>query len=1279
MSQKIRKPSTPLKSSASGSGVKNSGGTSCGKLKQQSLMAFFKPASAKPASETKSEKPSDQPASSSPLKAKSEKSVKEEKQKQQQKQKPSSKVSKKTTNEEDFLESESPSDKENDQLMDAVNDTNELETDTPLSSETGTTPSRTQKPRNASIPKSSPPPEARREKQNSSKKGDTKPLHERNTNLDSSPLVKRRSASRSVSYAETDSEDEDEQVMSSSRKRRKVVDSEDDEDEDDFKPVEDDDDDDDMSDFIVEDDKEESEIEVDDDDDADVVGDDEDEIRHKPSKKSKSSNKSTPKKESSSSTSNNALGNKFKAGSAYTATPSVSKTKPITSSKSPPKKNFAKENEERYHWLVEIRDGEKRTIDHPEYDPRTLHVPQSAWSKFTAFEKQYWEIKSKMWNTVVFFKKGKFYELYENDAVIANTEFDLKIAGGGRANMKLAGIPEMSFEYWAKEFISHGYKVAKVNQVETLLAKEMRGGSTKEEKIIKRELAGVLTGGTLTDLNMINDDMAVYCLSIREEILDDGSKVFGVAFVDTATSELSFIEFTDDAECTKLDTLITQVKPKEILCEKNNLCSIAVKILKFNAQGHQIWNDLNPITEFWDYDTTLEHLVKAKYYEAEDLDDYSNFPPTLVDFKDNHKVAFSAFGGLLYYLNSLKLDNSIMTLGHVSEYNISKQANTHMLLDGITLNNLEILNNSFDGGDRGTLFKLINRASTPFGKRALKNWVLHPLMKINDINERYDSIDYLMNDGLELRTILEQGLGSLPDLERLLARIHSKALKFKDFLKVIESFESISNLVNQLTDFTAEKSGALFKYLSSFPEELQSIVKEWEDAFDREEAKKDVIVPSQGVDSEFDDSQEKMKNLEGQLEQHLKDYKKTFKSHEIVYRDSGKEIFLIEFPNKLVKQVPNDWQQMGSTSKVKRYWSPEVKQIVRELMEQRELHKMVCETLKGRMYDRFDAHYTTWLQTTRAIANIDCLLALTRTSETIGYPSCRPEFIESEKGHIEFKDLRHPCFLASREFIPNDVCLGGSEPNFGLLTGANAAGKSTLMRTTALAVILSQIGCYLPSSYAKLSPVDKIMTRLGANDNIMQGKSTFFVELSETKKILSNATPKSLVILDELGRGGSSSDGYAIAESTLYHLSTHVQSLGFFATHYGTLGLSFQSHPQIKPLRMAIVIDNHSRNITFLYKLEEGTAPGSFGMNVASMCGISDNIVDKAEVAAKQYEQTSKLKKTNDAGTLGLGLQSDFSWFSQDKTKALAEDILKYDEEVKQGALSNIFKMIDNL
>ncbi|ODV67102.1 mismatch repair ATPase MSH6 [Hyphopichia burtonii NRRL Y-1933] len=1231
----LGKTTTPSKKIAKTAG---SSGGSGSKKKQQSLMSFFKPAS-KPSNDLAKEnkkveinnEKSNIPPSSSPLKAKS-----------------------------NATSYKDGSDKEND---DSMMDADETKfTDTPLTSESdaNVTLEETKKP---SMPHSSPI--------DRSKKSNDKPSQ-------SSPLSKRRSAAKKVSYAESDSEEEDISVAKkSSKKRKRVVDS-DSEAEDDFKPADDGEDDDDMSDFVV-DDNDDMSV-----DDAEADEEDYDDKPKKSNKKAKKSSPPPPKSTSSGSSDN--LANKFKANSSYTSNKSFVKVpnkRPSPTvgpfSGKPNHNSFQKENEERYQWLVDIKDSEKRPITHPEYDSRTLFIPSSAWTKFTPFEKQYWEIKSTMWDTVVFFKKGKFYELYENDAMIANTEFDLKIAGGGRANMKLAGIPEMSFEYWAKEFISHGYKVAKVDQKETLLAKEMRGGSTKEEKIIKRELTAVLTGGTLTDLDMISDDMAIYCLSIKEESLDDGSKTFGVAFVDTATSEMNFIELHDDQECTKLDTLITQVKPKEILCEKNNLCSTAVKILKYSSHSsNQIWNNLNPYSEFWDYDSTLENLVENNYYDVGD--DFTKYPKLLTKLKDSHKIAFNAFGGLLYYLKSLKLDESVMTLANFNEYDISKGSSGHMLLDGITLNNLEILNNSFDGGDQGTLFKLLNRSITPFGKRVLKHWILHPLMNVNEINERYNSIEYLMNENPEFRVSLECMLTGLPDLERLLARVHSKTLRFKDFVKVVESFEKIAKSIKELQSFSIENSGLIEKAVKSFPPEMIKLIADWEDSFDRQEATNDIVVPAAGVDEEFDDSSAKMSNLENQLNEYLKEYKKTFKSHEICFKDSGKEIFLIEIPTK-IKNIPKDWQQMGSTSKVKRYWSPEVRVLVRELLEQKELHKMICENLRFKMYERFDANYQVWMSSIKSLATIDCIVALTKTSETMGYPSCRPEFISSDHGFIEFKELRHPCFFGNKEFIPNDVCLGGEKPNFGLLTGANAAGKSTMMRTTSLAVILSQIGCYIPASLAKLNPIDKIMTRLGANDNIMQGKSTFFVELSETKKILTNATANSLVILDELGRGGSSSDGYAIAEAVLHQLSTHVQPLGFFATHYGSLGLSFTNHPQIKPLRMGILADSNSRNITFLYKLEEGSAPGSFGMSVASMCGISSDIVDNAEVAAKKYEQTSKLKQDHDrnqTNNLSLGLQSDFSCLAKNY-ESVSKDILRYNEEIKQSALKNIFSMIENL
>lgn len=249
---------------------------------------------------------------------------------------------------------------------------------------------------------------------------------------------------------------------------------------------------------------------------------------------------------------------------------------------------------------------------------------------------------------------------------------------------------------------------------------------------------------------------------------------------------------------------------------------------------------------------------------------------------------------------------------------------------------------------------------------------------------------------------------------------------------------------------------------------------------------------------------------------------------------------------------------------------------------------------------------------------------------------------------IKFEDLRHPCMLSNvTDFIPNDVKLGGDSANINLLTGANAAGKSTILRMTCIAVIMAQIGCYVPASFARLTPVDRIMSRLGANDNIFAAQSTFFVELSETKKILFEATPRSLVILDELGRGTSSWDGVAVAQAVLHHLATHIGAVGFFATHYHSLAEEFAAHPEVRNKRMRIQVDGSARRVTFLYKLEDGVAEGSFGMHCAAMCGIPGKVIERAEEAAG-WEWTGQLKKkfevARKGGLVPLGWMSDVSW-----------------------------------
>lgn len=941
-------------------------------------------------------------------------------------------------------------------------------------------------------------------------------------------------------------------------------------------------------------------------------------------------------------------------------------------------KAHLKEPEERYSWLANLRDMDGHPVGHPEYDPRTLYIPPLAWSRFSPFEKQYWEIKQKFWDTVVFFKKGKFYELYENDATIGHQMFDLKLTD--RVNMRMVGVPEMSLDYWANQFVAKGYKIARVDQSESALGKEMRerdgkksGG--KEDKVIKRELSCVLTAGTLVEGSMLQDDMSVYCVAIKEAIVDD-LPAFGLAIVDTATGQFSLSEFVDDVDMTKFETFVAQTRPQELLLEKSTISQKAVRILKNNTGPTTIWNYMKPGKEFWEADITVKELDTSEYFVSQDDENLQAWPETLRQAREKELV-MSAFGAMVQYLRVLKLDRDLITIGNFTWYDPIKKASS-LVLDGQTLINMEIFANSTDGGSDGTLFQLLNRCITPFGKRTFKQWVCHPLVDAKKINARLDAVDALNADP-SVRDQFSSQLVKMPDLERLISRIHAGNCKSQDFVRVLEGFEQIEYTMSLLTD-SGSGEGVIGQLIKSMPD-LGGLLEYWKTAFDRTKAKENgILVPKAGVEEDFDNSQEFVEQLHSDLENLLKKVRRDLGSSAICYRDNGKEIYQLEVPIK-VKNIPKYWDQMSATKQVKRYYFPELRSLIRKLQEAQETHSQIVKEVAGRFYARFDEHYATWLAAVKIVSQLDCLISLAKASASLGEPSCRPEFVDNERSVLEFQELRHPCLLSSVEdFIPNDVQLGGERPNIDLLTGANAAGKSTVLRMTCVAVIMAQIGCYLPCHSARLTPVDRIMSRLGANDNIFAAQSTFFVELSETKKILAEATPRSLVILDELGRGTSSYDGVAVAQAVLHHVATHIGALGFFATHYHSLAAEFENHPEISPKRMKIHVDDEERRITFLYKLEDGVAEGSFGMHCAAMCGIPDKVIERAEVAAKQWEHTSRLKENLErrkgGGFIGLGWWSDVAWALKEST---GEGECEGSEEISDAGLEVLRKAIEAL
>ncbi|KAI9301123.1 muts domain V-domain-containing protein [Cunninghamella echinulata] len=837
-------------------------------------------------------------------------------------------------------------------------------------------------------------------------------------------------------------------------------------------------------------------------------------------------------------------------------------------------KSFKEKNDERYSWLANMKDANGNAPDSPDYDPRTLYIPNSAWQKFTPFEKQFWEIKSKHWDCVVFFKKGKFYELYEKDADIGHQTFDLKLTD--RVNMRMVGVPEKSFDFWASQFVAKGYKVARVDQLETAIGKTLRernDADGKADKVIRRELTAVLTAGTLVDAGLLTDDMSTYCMAIKEYCPTENSHpVFGISFVDTAMAEFNLVTFTDDKSRTVFETLIMQIKPRELIIEKGHLSPASTRILK-NSINDPIWNMLDPDTEFWNERVTEDEIRIGGYFSEEDTDMGLNesWPPALQEATKT-PILMSSLGGLIWYLRSLKLDKELLSARNIRKYDPLQNA-TSLLLDGQTLANLEILQNSHDGSNEGTVFKLLANSITPFGKRLFKYWLCRPLCKISDIRNRQDAVEDLMNLDEVFDRLSNEFVG-LPDLERLISRVHSKRCKVSEFLTVLDGFNKVNELIEWLKSISSVFNSTLLKTLvENFPA-LSEHLNYFREAFIVKEMEIDyqsmsVIIPKDGVNEDWDSINNEIKEMEKNFNDHLTKMKRELKCARIDYKHMGKEIYQIEVPKDI--KVPNNWTTMSSTSKVNRYWNPTLRQLIPEYKEQLEVKNAFTKNFATEVYGEFDKFYVKWLEAVKTISHLDALLGLAKGSASLGEPACRPEFVDQETSLLEFEELRHPCVIpsAATDFIPNDTVLGGEgQSNIIVLTGPNMGGKSTLLRQTCVAIIMAQLGGYVPAKSCRMTAVDRIYTRIGANDNILAGQSTFMVELDETSKILHEATPRSMVILDELGRGTSTFDGYAIAYSVLHYLARYTGCLVMFSTHYHTLCKEFDRYPSIRNMHM---------------------------------------------------------------------------------------------------------------
>lgn len=989
-------------------------------------------------------------------------------------------------------------------------------------------------------------------------------------------------------------------------------------------------------------------------------------------------------------------------------------------------------------WSINVRDSAGRPTTHPDYDETTLYVPPKAVAGLTPFQKQFWDIKRRAYHVVIFFKKGKFYEMYDKDADVVHKELGLNYTGGGRVDMRCCGVPEQAFERHALRLLDLGYKVGRVEQTETINAatKRRKGGggggpAANRSAICERSLVRVLTRSTVSDDFLLKDHHARYLLAIVEgdeapasacgraddatSVNDDGGVLIGVCYVDAAAGAITVGEFRDDYRRAGVDKLLAYLNPPEILVDGTRPTSARLSAL-LRWAGDTDSTDVVRVSGGFSTMTParLQHYLggaTAGSVVEEQRQQLHRF------FSDRgHVLAARAMGACADYLASLKVDTEVLSmgnftllpsprdelpgsdvssesdacssapgvprLGHVraparGEYDPSVEPRAHMVLDAASLLNLEVLETGADRSESGALISFVDRAVSAGGKRLLRRWLAEPLLDPAAIDDRYNAVDFLhaLDDASgSLLSGLRRQLSQLPDLTRALAKTHAAATvadnavmfdntnqrRVKEFTSVLSGLQSALDILDTVSVDVARYRQGIPAGDAAAPRRLEWLVTSgagvpdgasaclswfFDGAFDFAAARKDgdLFLKSGAVPS-YDERKQAVADVEARLSAELAKHKSALREPGLKFFHRPKEPYQIEVPASCVQRsnLPRSWVLKSQSKTAQRYWTPEVERLAGAHIDATELLEVETKTALRSLLARFDSDAATWSAIARAVSELDALLALAVVSRPDGTgPMCRPTMALSSQASragvdaspvLHARSLRHPVLACrmNNNFVPNDVLLGtadGAEPDSAhplavVVTGSNMGGKSTLLRQTCVAAILAQMGCFVPAESFTFTPVDRIFTRLGAHDRITRGQSTFAVEMEETATILSHATPQSLVIVDELGRGTSTHDGYAIAHAVLCDLTRRVRCRTLFATHYHLLTESFAADPDVALYEMAIRVDDAHKAITFLYRFSRGVAPASFGIHCARLAGIPAAVADHADASAKEFEET---------------------------------------------------------
>ncbi len=823
----------------------------------------------------------------------------------------------------------------------------------------------------------------------------------------------------------------------------------------------------------------------------------------------------------------------------------------------------------------------------------------------TPLMRQYAAIKKEHPTALLFFRLGDFYELFFDDAVLASRELQITLTSRNKEKgiaVPMCGVPYHAAEGYIAKLIRKGFKVAICEQMETPQA---------AKKLVRREVTRVVTPGTAADSSLSSEEN-----NFLAAIAQIGERV-GFAALDLSTGEFRATEFLGEGSATRIQDELQQLRPKELLYGS------AAPLFEPRERT-------TASAGVFDQSRPRARLDGAAWSETP-LDDWIFAADHAIPLLENHfgvlslegfglagkPAAASAAGAILYYIRSTQRG----TLDHVDRIGFYERQDC-LVLDAVTVRNLELIEPLFAGSDAGvTLFRSIDATMTPMGKRLLRSWMLRPSIEAREINLRLDAVEAQTKDTVA-REELRRAFDGILDLERLLSRVTLETANPRDVLALSASLRKIPGLRAALGRFLPER----LKALHATVDELQGLREKIDATVVAEPplSLSDGGVIESGVDKELDELRDLSRNSKqflAQIEQRERQ-RTSISSLKVKFNSVFGYYMEVSKPN--LHLVPGDYERKQTLVNAERFTTPELKEYEAEILDAQEKIVEIERRIFADLRTAIAGDAKRIRQTALALAEVDVLSALAHIATLRNY--CRPKFEESSD--LEVLGGRHPVIEQQEmsgvgdRFVPNDLYLNGTTHTVLVLTGPNMGGKSTYLRQAALIVIMAQMGSFVPADSARLGIVDRVFTRIGASDNLARGRSTFMVEMTETAAILHTATPRSLVLLDEVGRGTATYDGLAIAWAAVEYLHARTRAKTLFATHYFELTELAERLSGVKNYHVSV--KETPGGIVFLRKVEAGAADRSYGIEVAKLAGLPNEVVERAREVLAEHESAER-------------------------------------------------------